>query len=248
MRKALIAGNWKMNLNVSDTKKMLSELVKMDLDKDVDALICPSFTSIYPAYEILKDSNIFLGAQNVSEFEDGARTGEVSTNMLKNIGVSFVILGHSERRSIYNETNEIVNEKVKRALAEELKVILCVGEEEIDRENNNHENIVKEQLINSLKNVKSSENLVIAYEPVWAIGTGKTCNPEDAEKMCLFIRNTLSDIFSKEKAETIRILYGGSVKPANIKNLMTNENIDGALVGGASLKVKDFSDLVNFGE
>lgn len=237
-----------MNLNVSDTKKMLSELVKMDLDKDVDALICPSFTSIYPAYEILKDSNIFLGAQNVSEFEDGARTGEVSTNMLKNIGVSFVILGHSERRSIYNETNEIVNEKVKRALAEELKVILCVGEEEIDRENNNHENIVKEQLINSLKNVKSSENLVIAYEPVWAIGTGKTCNPEDAEKMCLFIRNTLSDIFSKEKAETIRILYGGSVKPANIKNLMTNENIDGALVGGASLKVKDFSDLVNFGE
>lgn len=237
-----------MNLNVSDTKKMLSELVKMDLDKDVDALICPSFTSIYPAYEILKDSNIFLGAQNVSEFEDGARTGEVSTNMLKNIGVSFVILGHSERRSIYNETNEIVNEKVKRALAEELKVILCVGEEEIDRENNNHENIVKEQLINSLKNVKSSENLVIAYEPVWAIGTGKTCNPEDAEKMCLFIRNTLSDIFSKEKAETIRILYGGSVKPANIKNLMTNENIDGALVGGASLKAKDFSDLVNFGE
>lgn len=248
MRKALIAGNWKMNLNVSDTKKMLSELVKIDLDKDVDALICPSFTSIYPAYEILKDSNIFLGAQNVSEFEDGARTGEVSTNMLKNIGVSFVILGHSERRSIYNETNEIVNEKVKRALAEELKVILCVGEEEIDRENNNHENIVKEQLINSLKNVKSSENLVIAYEPVWAIGTGKTCNPEDAEKMCLFIRNTLSDIFSKEKAETIRILYGGSVKPANIKNLMTNENIDGALVGGASLKAKDFSDLVNFGE
>lgn len=237
-----------MNLNVSDTKKMLSELVKIDLDKDVDALICPSFTSIYPAYEILKDSNIFLGAQNVSEFEDGARTGEVSTNMLKNIGVSFVILGHSERRSIYNETNEIVNEKVKRALAEELKVILCVGEEEIDRENNNHENIVKEQLINSLKNVKSSENLVIAYEPVWAIGTGKTCNPEDAEKMCLFIRNTLSDIFSKEKAETIRILYGGSVKPANIKNLMTNENIDGALVGGASLKAKDFSDLVNFGE
>ncbi|MBP2025882.1 triose-phosphate isomerase [Peptoniphilus stercorisuis] len=248
MRKPLIAGNWKMNLNVTDTKEMLNELVKMDLDNKVDALICPTFTSLYPAMEILKDSNVLLGAQNVSEYEDGARTGEISTNMLRDLDVKYIILGHSERRTYYNESNEIVNAKIKRAIDEDFVAILCVGEEEKDREENNHEKVVENQLRKSLKDIEDYKKVVVAYEPIWAIGTGKTCNPEDAEKMCLFIREILSDIFDKEKSNEIRILYGGSVKPANVKELMQNENIDGALVGGASLKAEDFRDLVNFGE
>lgn len=237
-----------MNLNASDTKKMLNELVKMDLDNNVDALICPTFTSLYPAREILKNSNISLGSQNVSEYEDGARTGEISTNMLRDLDVDYIILGHSERRTYYNETNEIVNAKIKRAIDENFTAILCVGEEEKDREENNHEKVVENQLRKSLKDIEDYKKIVVAYEPIWAIGTGKTCNPEDAEKMCSFIRNILSDIFSKEKSDEIRILYGGSVKPSNVKELMKNENIDGALVGGASLKAEDFKDLVNFGE
>lgn len=248
MRKPLIAGNWKMNKTASETVTMLNELIKMNLNSGADALICPPYTSLYSAGEILKNTDIFLGAQNVSEFEDGARTGEISTNMLKDLNVSYVILGHSERRAYYGETDEIVNNKIKRALSQDLKVILCVGEEEKDRENNNEENVVSEMLKGSLKDIKSLSNVVIAYEPVWAIGTGKTCASEDAEKMCGFIRNILSEIFSKEEADNVRILYGGSVKPANIKELMKNENIDGALVGGASLKAEDFCKLVNFGE
>lgn len=248
MRKSLIAGNWKMNKTSSEAKEMLNELVKIKLDENVDALVCTPFTSLYPASEILKDSNILLGAQNVSEYEDGARTGEISTGMLKDLNVSYVILGHSERRTYYNESNKVVNEKVKRTISQGLKAILCVGEEEIDRENNNHEKVVYNQIVESLKDIKKSENLVVAYEPVWAIGTGKTCAAIDAENMCAFIRKTLEEVFSKEDAQNIRILYGGSVKPENVKELMNYENIDGALVGGASLKVDDFKNLVNFGE
>ncbi|MGO1580941.1 MAG: triose-phosphate isomerase [Peptoniphilaceae bacterium] len=249
MRKSIIAGNWKMNLNTSDAKKMLEDLVKYELDSNVEAIICPPFTSIDAAGEILKDSSIELGAQNVSEYEDGAYTGEVSTNMLKDLGVSYVIIGHSERRTYFKESNEIVNKKIKRALSQGLKVILCVGEDQETRDANKHEALVKDQVESSLKNIDGNiENIVVAYEPIWAIGTGKTCNSDDAEAMCAFIRKVLGDIYSEEKAENLRVLYGGSVKPNNVVELMAKENIDGALVGGASLKSEDFKNLINYGD
>lgn len=245
MRKTLIAGNWKMNLNIAQTKTMLSELVTKELDKNVEILICPPFTSLSTAAEILKESNISLGAQNVSEYDDGARTGEISTNMLKDL-VSYVILGHSERRTYYQETNEIINAKVKKTLSENLAPILCVGELEEERNQGIHEDVVKRQLKEGLKDVSENKNLiVIAYEPVWAIGTGKTCSPEDAESMCKFIREVITEIFDVDTAQKMRILYGGSVKPSNVKELIS-ENIDGALVGGASLKADDMEALVNY--
>ncbi|SHH63857.1 triosephosphate isomerase [Anaerosphaera aminiphila DSM 21120] len=249
MRKKLIAGNWKMNLNVTDTRKMLSELVEKNLNSEVEALICPPFTSLEAASEILKGTNIKLGAQNVSEYEDGARTGEISTNMLKDLSVSYVIIGHSERRTYYGETDEIVNEKIKRTLSQNLKAVLCVGEDEVERRENRHEEVVKSQLEKGLREIsENTEDIVIAYEPIWAIGTGNTCSSEDAESMCKFIRSSVANIFSSEIADNMRILYGGSVKPSNVRELMSNENIDGALVGGASLKAEDFQSLVNFGE
>lgn len=238
-----------MNLNTSDAKKMLEDLVKYELDSNVEAIICPPFTSIDAAGEILKDSSIELGAQNVSEYEDGAYTGEVSTNMLKDLGVSYVIIGHSERRTYFKESNEVVNKKIKRALSQGLKVILCVGEDQETRDANKHEALVKDQVESSLKNIDENiENIVVAYEPIWAIGTGKTCNSDDAEAMCAFIRKVLGDIYSEEKAENLRVLYGGSVKPNNVVELMAKENIDGALVGGASLKSEDFKNLINYGD
>lgn len=237
-----------MNLNVTDTKKMLEELKKYELNKDVEALLCPAFTSLSTARDILKNSSVKLGAQNVSKYEDGAMTGEISTNMLKDLDVSYVIIGHSERRTYYGESNEEVNEKIKRALSQDLNVILCVGEDEEERNENRHEDVVKSQVVNGLKGVDiSADNLVIAYEPIWAIGTGKTCSSEDAQVMCKFIRSTVEDLSSKEVANSLRVLYGGSVKPSNITDLMSNEDIDGALVGGASLKAADFSSLVNYG-
>lgn len=238
-----------MNLNVSDTKVMLNELVKKDLNGEVEALICPPFTSLDAAGEILKGTDIKLGAQNVSEYEDGARTGEISTNMLKDLEVSYVIIGHSERRTYYGEDDEVVNAKIKRALSQGLKVILCVGEDEVQRSENKHEEIVEDQLKKGLADISENiENIVVAYEPIWAIGTGNTCSSEDAESMCKFIRKSISTIFNEEYSQSMRILYGGSVKPSNVKELMGNENIDGALVGGASLKADDFQSLVNFGE
>ena len=238
-----------MNLNVTDTRKMLSELVEKNLNSEVEALICPPFTSLEAASEILKGTNIKLGAQNVSEYEDGARTGEISTNMLKDLSVSYVIIGHSERRTYYGETDEIVNEKIKRTLSQNLKAVLCVGEDEVERRENRHEEVVKSQLEKGLREIsENTEDIVIAYEPIWAIGTGNTCSSEDAESMCKFIRSSVANIFSSGIADNMRILYGGSVKPSNVRELMSNENIDGALVGGASLKSEDFQSLVNFGE
>ena len=248
MRRKLIAGNWKMNKTSSQTREMLKELVGMQLSDGVDCLICPPFTSLESASLILGDTNISLGAQNVSEYENGARTGEISTDMLSDIGVSHIIIGHSERRMYYGETDDVVNRKVKRAINEGFKVILCVGEQEYDREKNIHEEVVYNQLLNSLQGIDFCENIIIAYEPVWAIGTGKTCGSMDADLMCHFIRKTMAKIFSAEEAENIRILYGGSVKPSNIRELMSKEDIDGALVGGASLKAEDFRDLINFGD
>ena len=236
MRKKLIAGNWKMNLTKSEAKKMLRELLEIPLNEEVDVLIAPSFANLDATYEIIKNSKIKLGAQNVSEYDNGAYTGEVSCEMLKDLNVEYVILGHSERREYFHETNEIVNAKIKKALENNLKIILCVGESLEDRENKKAFDVVKTQVLESLKDV--NDKVVVAYEPIWAIGTGNTCSKEDAQEMCKFIRGLLG--------EDYRILYGGSVKPSNISELMKMEDIDGALVGGASLKAIDFAKLVNY--
>lgn len=236
MRKKLIAGNWKMNLTKQEAVTMLKNLLEIPLSEEVEVLIAPSFAVLDTSYEMLKDSGIKLGAQNVSEYDKGAYTGEVSCEMLKSVGVEYIILGHSERRSYFNETNKVVNAKVKKALNNDFKVILCVGETLEDRENGRAFDVVKEQLLESLDGVNMQ--VVVAYEPIWAIGTGNTCSTEDAEEMCKFIRTLLGDDY--------RILYGGSVNPSNISELMKMEDIDGALVGGSSLKAVDFSKLVNY--
>lgn len=233
-----------MNLTATDAEEMIKALLDMELNSNVDALICPSFTTIDRVSNLLKGSKISLGSQNVSEYEDGAYTGEISTNMLADLGVEYIIIGHSERRQFFHETDEVVNNKVKRALMKNFKVILCVGESEEERIKEMHQEVVKTQILKGLEGVEDFSNVIIAYEPIWAIGTGKTCESKDAQEMCKFIRQTLSEI-NKAGSDT-RILYGGSVKPSNVSELMKQEDIDGALVGGASLKSKDFAALVNY--
>lgn len=248
MRKPLIAGNWKMNLNATEAKKMLEEFIEKPLAIDVDVLVIPPFTSIPAAEEVIKDTHILLGAQNISENDEGAFTGEISALMLKDLGVSHVLIGHSERRMYQNESNELLNKKISKSLENGLVPILCVGESKTERDDNKAYDVVKEQLVEGLVNIENNGEIIIAYEPVWAIGTGDVCSPEDAEKMTAHIRKTISDLYSDEVAKKTRILYGGSVKPNNINELIVMENIDGALVGGASLKADDFEKLVNFGE
>lgn len=241
-RQALIAGNWKMNKSPSEAECMIEELLKIDLDKEVEALIAPPFTAIGRVSKLLKDSDIKVGAQNVNENEDGAYTGEISISMLKDLNVKYVIVGHSERRNYYKESNQLVNAKAEKVLEGGMTPIICLGESQKERLENRHFEVVGEELKESVKNLKG--NFVIAYEPIWAIGTGNTCSSQDAQDMCKFIRESLSSI--NRDYENTRILYGGSVKPENIKELMNKEDIDGALVGGASLKASDFAKLVNF--
>lgn len=214
--------------------------------KAVDVLIGPSFICLESFRKNL-DKKIEVGAQNVSEFDEGAYTGEVSTSMLRAIGVGSVIIGHSERREKFFETNEIVNAKVKRALADDFHVILCLGESLEIKEENREFEFVKDELLKSLEGVENIENITIAYEPIWAIGTGKTCSAEDAEKMCREIRHIINKNYG-EISEKIRILYGGSVKPSNAGEILSQENIDGVLVGGASLNVEDFIEIIKAGE
>ncbi len=248
MRKKIIAGNWKMNNDLPETEKFINAFKEKNFDNKVDVVVCPPFTSLYMASKLLEGTNIKIGAQNMHFEDKGAFTGEVSAQMLKSIGIDYVILGHSERREYFFEDDEIINKKVLKALEKDLKPILCVGETLEETEANNHFNIVKNQLVKDLENVsiKNPEDLIIAYEPIWAIGTGKSASAEDAEEMCIYIRETLSQIFTKDLADKIRIQYGGSVKPETIKELMEKENIDGALVGGASLKVEDFFNISNY--
>ena len=247
MRKPLIAGNWKMNLTLDEG----CELVKsLKINNDVDVIVAPSFVNLLGINKVIAENklNIKVAAQNMHFEKLGAFTGEVSGEMLLNIGINTVIIGHSERRDIFGETNEIIEKKVSAALNQNISVILCVGEHIEDREVGKHENVVISQIEYALKNVdeKDMENIVIAYEPVWAIGTGKTASSNDAETMHLTIRNFIDKKFNSDVAQNIRILYGGSVKPQNIKELMSMNNIDGALVGGASLKSESFNQLINF--
>ena len=247
MRKPLIAGNWKMNLTLDEG----CELVKsLKINNDVDVIVAPSFVNLLGINKVIVENklNIKVAAQNMHFEKSGAFTGEVSGEMLLNIGINTAIIGHSERRDIFGETNEIIEKKVLSALNQNISVILCVGEHIEDRESGKHENVVISQIEYALKNVdeKDMENIVIAYEPVWAIGTGKTASSNDAETMHLTIRNFIAKKFNSDVAQNIRILYGGSVKPQNIKELMSMNNIDGALVGGASLKSESFNQLINF--
>lgn len=247
MRQTLIAGNWKMNMTSAEAENFADELLKLNPKKNGEVLICPPFTALYPLGKKLAGSGIKLGAQNVFAEDSGAYTGEISPAMLVDLGAEYVIVGHSERRQIFNESNECVNKKLLKLQEKDLNPILCIGETLEEREAGKEFDLVKSQLSACLKDVNEEKlkDLVIAYEPIWAIGTGMSASADDAEAMCKFIRQELENNFGQVSKE-IRILYGGSVKPATIKELMAKENVDGALVGGASLKAADFAKLVAY--
>jgi len=246
MRKKYIAGNWKMNKTASEGAAFVAELAEAIGESNAKVMVAPSFAALDAVKRALGSSGILLGAQNMSAEESGAHTGEVSPAMLKDLGVATVILGHSERRALYSETDAFINRKVRLALAQGFEVILCVGETLPEREAGKAETVTLSQLDNGLAGVSEAElaNVVIAYEPVWAIGTGKTATPQDADAMHAAIRKRISQTYSQKAADAIIIQYGGSVKPDNAKELLGMPNIDGALVGGASLKVADFAAIV----
>lgn len=248
MRKNIVAGNWKMNNDLAETQELLSDL-KAQLVKEPEAevMVAPAFTNLYETFRALKDTPVKVAAQNMHQAENGAFTGEVSAKMLKSIGINTVILGHSERRAHFGETNEILAEKVNAALENEMRIIFCFGEELEDRKNEKHFNLVAKQLKESLYQVSKEnwENIVLAYEPVWAIGTGETASPEQAQEMHAFVRKDIAEKFDDKIAQNVSILYGGSVKPANAKEIFAKEDVDGGLIGGASLKAVDFIEIVN---
>jgi len=247
MRKNIVAGNWKMNNDLVDTQTLITELKQQHQTSNAEVMIAPSFTNLWPAFEALKDLEIQVAAQNMHFAESGAYTGEVSAEMLKSIGVQTVILGHSERRAYFNETDELLAKKVDAALKNKMRVIFCFGEELADRKAGNHEAIVENQIKNALFHLKANafENLVLAYEPVWAIGTGETASPEQAQDMHAFIRQTLATQYGQDVADSVSILYGGSVKPSNAKEIFSKPDVDGGLIGGAALNAEDFFAIVN---
>ena len=253
MRKPLIAGNWKMNLNhleaIAVTQKLAYSLEDRDFDA-VEVVILPPFTDLRSVQTLVDGDRlrIIYGAQDISTAASGAYTGEISGSMLAKIGCTYVVIGHSERRANHNETDDVVNAKIKAALANELKPILCVGEELSIREAGSHVEHVLDQLRNALKGFHKPDlkKIVIAYEPVWAIGTGKTATPEDAQEVCAAIRSELRKIGSDEIADNCRILYGGSVKSINTLEIMKEADVDGALVGGASLDPEEFARICKF--
>ncbi|MGF0040398.1 triose-phosphate isomerase [Peptoniphilaceae bacterium SGI.131] len=248
MRRPIIAGNWKMNKTYSEAKSLIDEISKLSLNEEVEAVICPPFINLSLAVELTKDSKVQVGAQNMYFEEAGAFTGEVSPLMLKDLGVKYVILGHSERREYFKEDDELINKKILSSLNHSLMPILCVGETLEEREAGKEKEKVKEQITRDLQGLseESFDKLIIAYEPIWAIGTGKTASSQDAEDMCSYIRSLVVELFGPEAGQKVRIQYGGSVKPSNVKEIMDKENIDGALVGGASLEAESFGQLVNF--
>lgn len=252
MRKPIIGGNWKMNLGTpSETEKMLkkfrSSVKKID---KVDIVIAPPFTSIITAVELVKKSNIKIGAQNMYFEEKGAYTGEISPVFLKELGVEYIILGHSERRDIFKESDELINKKLKKALSMNFNPIVCIGEHLKEREEGKTKEVIHKQIQDTFKGLTKNElvKTVIAYEPIWAIGTGKTATPEQAEEIHLFIREILSLKYDDDTANAIRIQYGGSIKPNNAKELFEKENIDGGLVGGASLQADSLLEIIKAAE
>lgn len=250
MRKKIIAGNWKMNKTVAEALTLV-EGIATDLADcvDVEVVVCPPFTSLKSVSDVLADTQIKLGSQNMSNQDNGAYTGEISHTMLRELYVKYVILGHSERRSYYGETDKIVNSKVKKALANSLRPIVCVGETLDQREAGDTEKVVESQVRGSLADITAEqfENVVIAYEPVWAIGTGKTATTEQAQEVHKFIRGVIADMVGEKAAKGLRIQYGGSMKPSNAKELLSQPDIDGGLIGGAALEARSFIDIVKAG-
>lgn len=248
-RKILIAGNWKMNKTATEAVELAKPIIDAVANQnDIDVLMCPTFTSIPAVSALVGNSTVKIGAQNVSDKVSGAYTGEISAAMLRDLQVSYVILGHSERRSYYGETDTFINKKVLACLESNLKPVLCVGETLEEREAGKVEEVIKTQLVGGLADVPAdkAESVVIAYEPVWAIGTGKTATPEQAQEVHAFIRKTLTEILGTVSAN-IRILYGGSMKPSNADELLAKPDIDGGLIGGAALVANDFLALVTSG-
>ncbi len=249
MRKPIIAGNWKMFKTAKEAAAVINELKgKVSDVKDREVVICPVFTALESAVAAAKGSNVKIGAQNLFWEEKGAFTGEIAPNMIKDLGCEYVIIGHSERRQYFGETDETVNKKINAALKAGLTPIVCCGEMLADREANKTFSVIETQLKGGLKDLTKEQmlKLVIAYEPVWAIGTGKTATPEQAQEVHAFIRGLLAKLFDKDVAAATRILYGGSVKPDNMAELMKKEDIDGGLVGGASLEADSFSKIVKY--
>jgi triosephosphate isomerase len=247
MRKHIVAGNWKMNNGLIQTKTLITELKKQEKTSDAEVMIAPTFTNLWHAFEATRQYDIEVIAQNMHFAESGAYTGEISAGMLKSIGVKTVILGHSERRAYFNETDESLAKKVDAALGNDMRVIFCFGEELSDRKAGNEERVVEGQIRNALFHLGSDafEHIVLAYEPVWAIGTGETATPDQAQAMHAFIRKTLAEKYGNAIADSVSILYGGSVKPNNAKEIFSKPDVDGGLIGGASLKAEDFFAIVN---
>ena len=250
MRKKIIAGNWKMNKTVEEAVE-LAKAIKLELGdcKEVDVVVCPPFTATKAVGDVIADTLINLGAQNMSSEDDGAYTGEISHTMLKELFVRYVILGHSERREYYKETDYWVNRKVKKALEKNLRPIVCVGEKLEDREGGKTEAVVEEQVRGSLADIPAAayNDLVIAYEPVWAIGTGKTATAEQAQEVHALFRGIVADMVGAEAADAVRIQYGGSMKPGNAPELLAQPDIDGGLIGGAALDAASFAGIVKAG-
>lgn len=247
MRKNIVAGNWKMNKNAQETKALVDELKTRLANATAEIVIAPSFVNLALAKAELTDSKIVVAAQNMHQAENGAYTGEIAADMLTSIGVNTVILGHSERRQYFHETDSMLAYKVDTALKHNMTVIFCIGEELKDRQDKQHFNVVENQLRDGLFHIENSAwaNIVLAYEPVWAIGTGETASPDQAQEMHAFIRETVRHTFGSDIAENLSILYGGSVKPDNAKEIFSKPDVDGGLIGGAALKADDFVAIAN---
>ena len=249
MRKKIVAGNWKMNNDKKATKQLIKQIKKninsLPLE-ETRVIVAPTFVNLSSAVKRAKKSKIEVVAQNMHQAKSGAFTGEISADMLKSIGITTVILGHSERRTYFGETDSLLAEKVNTALENGLEIIFCFGELLEDRKSNNHFKIVESQLKNALFHLEAIafKNIILAYEPVWAIGTGETASPEQAQEMHAFIRSIIEEKFNKQVSENVSILYGGSVKPANAKEIFSKPDVDGGLIGGAALKAEDFTAII----
>ncbi|MEC4113843.1 triose-phosphate isomerase [Myroides pelagicus] len=251
MRHTIVAGNWKMHKTYQETHKLLDELIeKLPTGKEVEVIVAPAFTNLGSAVAHLDGTNIQVAAQNMHQAEGGAFTGEVSAQMLKSVNVETVIIGHSERRHYFHETDAILADKVNTALRHDMRVIFCIGEELKDRENKQFLNVIFNQLTDGLFHLTKEQwaNIVIAYEPVWAIGTGMTATPEQVQEMHAFIRREIERKYDLNVANSTSILYGGSVKPSNAQELFANPDVDGGLIGGAALIADDFAAIVNAAE
>ena len=246
MRKKIVAGNWKMNNNKAETSALIADLKAKGTFNGVEVKVAPTAIHLAQAVEELNDSGIEVIGQNMHQATNGAYTGEISAAMLQSIGVNSVILGHSERRAYFNETDEALAEKVNTAVAHDMEVIFCFGEELDDRKSERHFEVVASQLKKALFHLEVAawKTIVLAYEPVWAIGTGETASPEQAQEMHAFIRNLIQESYGAEVAENVAILYGGSVKPANAQEIFSKPDVDGGLIGGAALKADDFFAIV----